>query len=220
MTLAALTLAVALQAQYSYSLKWEPKKGATLVYEYYLKDPETTVEATLEHKVTELTQDGSYTVTSRSLGALVRIAGNEFKDERPNEAKATYDSFGRLKELTEGTTGLEKYRSALLTKFVAPEKGVAVGTTWTYERPKDDPKGLAAIKIEYRVADHTADHVLVQFTFTELGGQHPQTATGTWWVSKSRERLWVPVRMEAKVKNFLGSPSENTDVRLVLRTPA
>jgi hypothetical protein len=217
MLTAALVLA---QAQLYYPLKWEPKKGATHVYEFFLKDKESSVEASVEHKVTDVSRDGSYSVRSRSLGALVRIAGSEIRDDRPNESTATFDDRGRLKEIKGGTTGLEKYRSALLTNFVCNtgDGGGDAGTTWTYERAKDEPSGLPACKIEYKITSaKKGDPIVeVQFTFTELGGEHPQMATGKWWVDCTTR---VPQKMEAKVKNFVGTQSGETEIKLVLRKP-
>jgi hypothetical protein len=208
------------QSQLYYPLKWEPKKGETHVYEFFLKDKDTSVEASVEHKVADVGRDGSYSIKSRSLGALVRIAGSDIRDDRPNESTATFDDRGRLKEIKGGSAGLEKYRHALLTKFVcnAGDGGGDVGTTWTYERAKDGPQGLPACKIEYKiVAAKKGDPIVeVQFTFTELGGEHPQSATGKWWIDCTTR---VPQKMEAKVKNFVGAQSGETEVRLVLRRP-
>lgn len=209
------------QSQLYFPLKWVPKKGEIHVYEFFLKDKEASVEASLEHKVTEVGKDGSYSVQSRSLGALVRIAGSEIRDDRPNESTATFDDRGRLKEIKGGTTGLEKYRSALLTNFVCNvgDGGGDNGTTWTYERAKDEPNGLPACRIVYKIVSaKMGDPIVeVQFTFTELGGEHPQTATGKWWIDCVTR---VPQKMEAKVKNFVGSQSGETEIRLVLRKPA
>lgn len=220
-TLAALTLATALHGQLYFPLKWEPKKGVAHVYEFFLKDKDTSVEAAVEHKVTEVGKDGSYTVQSRSLGAIVRIAGSDIRDDRPNEASATFDDRGRLKEIKGGTAGLEKYRSALLTHFVCNggDGGGDIGATWTYQRAKDEPKGLPACKIDYKItsASKGSPIVEVKFTFTELGGEFPQTATGTWWIDCVTR---VPQRMEAKVKNFAGIESAETEIKIVLRKPA
>ncbi len=220
MTLAALTLAFAVQGQLAYELKWKPRKGETHVYEIFIKDKDSSVEASVEHKVTEVKRDGSYTVQSRSLGAMVRTAGSDVRDDRPNEARATFDAFGRLVEMKEGTTGLAKYRSALLTKFVAPPTAGDLGMKWTYEREKDRPSGLAACKIEYTLLSAKDGMAEVQFKFTEMGGAFPQTATGTWWINITNKDTWLPVRMEAKVKNFAGGESPETELRLALRKPA
>lgn len=221
MPLLALTLALAAQGQLYYPLKWEPKRGETHVYELFIKDKDTSVEASVEHKVTQVGKDGSYTVQSRSLGALVRVAGSEIRDDRPNEAIASFDDRGRLKEIKGGSAGLEKYRSALLMRFVCNEAsgGGDIGAAWTYERPKDAPKGLPGCKVEYTIAayDSTTKLVRVNFVFTELGGEFPQTATGSWWIHVDTR---LPHRLDAKVKNFAGSQSAETEVKLALRKPA
>ena len=210
----ALILALAFQPQATYDLKWRPAKGDTLVYELFIKDKEMSVEASIERKVSKVDEQG-YTVESRSLGAFVRIAGSEIKDDRPNPASATFDPFGKLRDLKEGTTGLEKYRNVLLTTFVAPPQAVGVGGKWVYERPQDQPKGLAACVIEYRFEGVKDGFAQIAFTFTEKGGDHPQSATGTWWLDTSKK--WVPQKFEAKVKNFLGQDIAETEVRLALR---
>lgn len=210
----ALLLAVALHPQLSYELKWRPAKGDTLVYEFFLKDSEISVEASVEHKVGQV-DDGGYSVESRSLGALVRIAGSEIKDDRPNASTATFDPFGKLKEIKGGTDGLEKYRNLLLTSFVAPPRGVDLGGKWTYERQKDQPKGLAACVIEYQLVGVKEGLAEVKFKLTEKGGDFPQSATGTWWIDTSKK--WVAQKFEAKVKNFVGSENPETEVRFALR---
>lgn len=215
----SLLLAVAVHGQLSYTLKWEPKRGETHVYELFISDKDSSVEAAVEHKVTEVKSDGTYTVQSRSLGAFVRIGAEEVRDDRRNEARAVFDAFGGLIELKEGTTGLAKYRSALLTKFVAPPKAASSpNLKWTYEREKGRPAGLGAVTIEYEFTAIKDNQAEVKFKFTEKGGTHPQTATGTWWIEWSDMR-WLPVRMEAKVKNFVGSESPETTVTLALRRP-
>jgi len=216
MSLTALALALLLQ-QDAYALKWTPKTGETHVYEMFLKDKETAVEAVVEHKVTDTLSKGSYKVRSRSLGALVRFGANEVRDDRPNEATATFDSYGRLGEIEGGSAGLEKYRNALLSKFVAPQVPVKVGDKWTYERDKDAPQGLAGVMVQYTlkaVKDGVAE---VGVVFTERADKLPQTATGTWWINA---KTGVPERFEAKVKNFVGSETPETEVRIVLRKPA
>ena len=216
MSLTALALALLLQ-QDAYALKWTPKTGETHVYEMFLKDKETAVEAVVEHKVTTTTRNGSYKVRSRSLGALVRSGANEVRDDRPNEATATFDASGRLREIEGGTAGLAKYRSALLSKFVAPLAPVKVGDSWTYERDKDAPQGLASVMVQFTlkaVKDGVAEVAVV---FTEKAEKLPQTATGTWWINA---KTGVPERFEAKVKNFVGSDNPETEVRIVLRKPA
>jgi hypothetical protein len=216
MTLPALALAAALVQQDAYALKWQPKRGETHVYELFLSDKETSVEASVEHKVADVKPDGSYTVQSRSLGALVRLAGSEFRDDRPNEASASFDAYGRLIEVKDRTTGLEKVRNALLTRFVAPPVPVKPGDKWSCEREKDRPAGLAAVSVEYTfksVKDGVAE---VGFTFLEKGGQFPQSATGTWWVDT---KSGLPQRFEAKVKNFVGQEGPDTDVKIALRKP-
>jgi hypothetical protein len=216
MTLTALTFALAVHGQDALELRWRPKEGETHVYELLLKDKETSVEASVEHKVTDVRQDGGYEVRSRSLGAIVKLAGSEIKDDRPNEATATFDAFGRLGEIKGGSAGLEKVRNALLTRFVAPPAAVKPGDKWSSAREKDRPAGLAASTVEYTfkgVKDGLAE---VAFTFVEKGGSFPQSASGTWWVDA---KTGLPVKFEAKVKNFVGQESPETEVRLSLRRP-
>jgi hypothetical protein len=214
MPLAAFLLAVA--AQDAFALKWQPKKGETHVYELELKDKETGVEASVEHKVTETKPDGSYTVQSRSLGALVRIAGNEIRDDRPNEARATFDAQGRLKDIQRGSAGLEKYRNTVLMRFVAPDSPVKPGGKWSSLRPADQPKGLAAIRADYTFVAVKDGEAEVSFVLAEQGGAFPQTATGTWWIDAKSGQ---PLRMQAKVKNFAGQEGGETEVKLALRRP-
>jgi hypothetical protein len=211
----AIVLA-ALLHQEAYSLKWGPNEGETHVYELFIKDKETSVEASVEHKVTTVAKDGTYKVRSRSLGALIRFGAEEIRDDRPGESIATFDAFGQLQEISGGTAGLEKYRNALLMRFVAPQIPVKVNDAWTYARDAAKPTGLSAISVTYTlkaVKDSVAE---VAFAFTEKGGEFPQTATGTWWVDV---RNGLPQRLETRVKNFVGSENPETTVTLVLRKP-
>jgi hypothetical protein len=212
----SLLLAVAVHGQLSYSLKWEPKKGETHVYEIFIKDKETSVEAAVEHKVTEVKSDGTYTVQSRSLGALIRFGAEEIRDDRPSETTAEFDAFGQLQEISGGTAGPAKYRNALLMRFVAPHVPVKVNDAWTYARNTAKPTGLSAIGVTYSLKAVKDSIAEVTFVFTEKGGEFPQTATGTWWVDV---RNGLPQRLEAKVKNFVGSESPETTVTLALRRP-
>lgn len=211
--LSALAFA-AVMAQDSFTLKWVPSKGETHVYELFTKDAEMALEASIEHSVMSVGRDGSYEVRSKSLGAFLRFGAQEIRDDRPNEAIGKFDAFGRIQSLKEGTVGPEKYRHALLTRFVAPTKAVKPGDKWTDERPKDKFEGVGASTTQYTlkvVKDGVAE---VAFVFTEKGVDSPQTATGTWWVDA---RTGLPRRLEAKVKNFLGSENPNTDVTLALK---
>ncbi len=213
--LAALTLA-ALLNQDAYDLKWAPKKGEVHVYELFIKDKQMAIEAAIEHTVSAVGKDGGYEVKSKSLGAFLRFGAEEIRDNRPNEAVGKFDAFGRLLDLKEGTTGPEKYRSTLLTRFVAPPKAVKSGDKWSDVRAKGKFEGLDVTTTEYTlkaVKDGVAEVAIV---FTEKGGEFPQSATGTWWVDV---RNGLPHRLEAKVKNFVGSDNPMTDVTVALKLP-
>lgn len=211
----AIVLAALLQ-QEAYALKWKPNEGETHVYEIFIKDKETSVEAAVEHKVTGVAKDGAYKVRSRSLGALIRFGAEEIRDDRPSEATAAFDAFGQLQEISGGTAGPAKYRNALLMRFVAPHVPVKVNDAWTYSRNTAKPTGLSAIGVTYSLKAVKDSIAEVTFVFTEKGGEFPQTATGTWWVDV---RNGLPQRLEAKVKNFVGSENPETTVTLALRKP-
>ena len=218
MALTALILAAALAPQDAYALKWTPARGGVSVYDLFVDGAGGTmggsVEAALEHRVVDVRGDGSYSIRSRSLGAVVRMDGGEIKDDRPNVRTAKFDSFGHLVDIVGGKQELESYRQILLTRFVSPPGNVAVGGSWRYERETDRPRGLAGCRIEYTLLAVEEGSARVSFRFKELQGASPQTAEGIWWIDvKSGEAT----RMEAKVANYLGTPGAAADVRLTRR---
>ncbi|MCH8978719.1 MAG: hypothetical protein IH945_05690 [Armatimonadetes bacterium] len=218
MSLTALILAAALAPQDAYALKWRPERGGVSVYDLFVDGAGGTiggsVEAALEHRVVDVRSDGSYSIRSRSLGAIVRMDGGEIKDDRPNVRTAKFDSFGHLTELVGGRQELESYRQILLTTFVSPPGNVAVGGSWRYDREKERPKGLAACRIEYKLLAVEDGSARVSFRFTELEGTAAQTAEGTWWIDVKSGQA---TKMEAKVANYLGTSGASANVRLTRR---
>lgn len=215
MPLTALAFAFALH-QLVYPLRWEPKKGESFVYDYFLKDKETSVEAAIKRAVKGVKKDGSFEIESRSLGALVRTGASEVRDDRPNASTATFDPSGHLVAITGGIAGLAKYRFAILTSFVAPPKAVVPSDSWKSEREKDRPAGLSASSVTYTFKSVTDGVAEVGFVSTESSGAFPQSATGTWWIDA---RTGLALKFEAKVKNFVGSEGAETELRLTLRKP-
>lgn len=218
MALTVLILAAALVPQDAYALKWRPERGGLSVYDIFVDGAGGTmggsVEAALEHRVVDVRSDGSYSIRSRSLGAVVRTDGGEIKDDRPNLRTVKFDSFGHLIDVVGGKQGLESYRQILLTTFVSPPGKVAVGGSWRYEREKDRPKGLAGCRIEYTLLAVEEGSARVSFDYKELEGGSAQTAKGTWWIDVKSGQA---TKMEAKVANYLGTPGAAADVRLTRR---
>jgi len=218
MSLTALILAAALAPQDAYALRWTPRRGGLTVYDTLVDGAGGTVrgsiEAAVEHRVVDVRSDGSYSLRSRSLGAVVRVDGGETVDDRPKVRTAKFDSFGHLTNVVGARQGLETYRQILLTAFVAPPGDVAVGGSWRYEREKDRPKGLAACRIEYKLLSVEAGSARVSFRFKEMEGASAQTAEGMWWIDL---RSGLASKMEAKVSNYLGSPGASVSLRLTRR---
>lgn len=218
MPLTALILAAMLSPQDAYALKWEPVRGSVSVYDMLVDGAGGTIdgsiEAVLERRVEDVKGDGSYTIRSRSLGAVVRMDGGEIKDDRPNVRTAKFDSFGHLTEVVGSRQELQSYRQILLTMFVAPPGAVAIGGGWRYDREKDRPQGLAASRIEYKLLSVTDGSARVSFSYTELEGTVVQKAEGTWWIDVKSGQA---TKMVAKVTNYLGTAGASANVRFTRR---
>lgn len=213
-----LLLASTLLSQDTYALLWTPKKGEKAVYEIFVDNrvgkEGSSVEASLEYVVRGVSADGSYTVDGKSLGAILRLDGQELKDDRPNESSAKFGFSGDLIEITKGSRDIERYRQALLTRFIAPPASVKVTESWTYERKKDIPKGLGACKINFRLLSVVNGQARVAFDFKETGVESPMTAKGNWWIDIATGQ---PVRMSAQVLNYLGKADAKAAVRISRR---
>ena len=221
MALTALLVASTMLSQDTYALLWKPKEGEKTVYEFYLDYSDSSiggsVEASIEYVVSDVSANGSYLIVSRSLGAILRLQGQEIKDDRLNESTAKFGYSGDLIEIQKGTRDVERYRQALLTRFVAPPASVKLTESWSYERKKDRPKGLGACKVDFRLVSVSNGQAHVSFTFTESGVESPMTAKGDWWIDTATGQ---PVLMSAKVENYLGKKGAEANVRIIRRETA
>lgn len=200
------------------SFAWKPEKGNVAIYDFFMEGKDAkmngSVEAALERKVTEVKKDGSYKMTSRVLGSIVRIAGNEIKDETTHETTASFDSLGRLKEITGEKGGAEPYRHALLTQFVRPEMGIEPKGSWRYESVITLIAGLGKVTIQYTFNNVERGVASIGFVFVESEVSNGQKSSGTWWIDVKTGEI---EKMEAKVNNYVGSPGSIANVRLVRR---
>ncbi len=220
MLLTTLCLLTCLTNDEALTFAWKPVKGSMATYDFFMegKDAKTngSVEAAIERKVVEVKKDGSYKIVSRVLGSIVRIAGSEIKDETTHETTATFDSFGRLKELKGEKGGAERYRHALLTQFVRPESAIDIKGTWRYESKVPKVEGLGSVSVLYTFNAIEGGVATVGFVFVESEVPDGQKATGTWWIDVKSGEI---EKMEARVTNYVGSPGSVANVRLVRRKP-
>lgn len=189
------------------SLRWHPTKGDRFSYEFVLKaDMDgTPYEATslVSTTVTEVRADGGYTVKSERRGSLVRVGSNETRDDRTATTTARHNGDGRLVSM-QGQDGIEAYRFASFTKFVAPPMPVKTGDSWRIVHEKDRPQGAPSYETRYVYEKATASEkgktAEISFTMKETSGSNPRTATGKWHIDLS---TGLPISMEGKATGLL-----------------
>ncbi len=189
------------------SLRWHPVKGDQFSYEFVVKTDigGTPYEATslVSSTVTEVRADESYTIKSERRGSLVRVGANETRDDRVSTTTARHNADGRLVSM-QGQEGIEGYRFASFTKFVAPPMPVKTGDSWRIVHEKDRPQGAPSYETTYRFekinASEKGKTAEISFAMKETSGANVRTANGKWIVDMA---TGLPISMEAKATGLI-----------------
>ncbi|MCH7904392.1 MAG: hypothetical protein IH944_07470 [Armatimonadetes bacterium] len=202
----------------AFALRWMPKVGEKQVFEIFLSieapdSPALVVEAAMESEVIKVSPK-EYAVRTRSLGALFGSGGQQTRDDRPNTREIRFTNLGELIEIASGNKAVASYQQAMLTRFISPENPPRIREGWVVERKKDNPKGLAQNRIEYKLLGIEQGGAKVSFSFREIGPSSPQSAEGHWWVDVATGQ---PNRMECTVKNFLGVAGSTATIKMTRR---
>lgn len=202
----------------AFALRWMPKVGEKQVFEMFLSietpgSPVLSVEVAVETEVIKVSPK-EYTTRTKSLGSLVDSGGRQTRDDRPKTREIRFTNLGELIEIVSGNAAVASYQQAMLTRFISPENLPRVREGWVVERKKDNPKGLAQNRIEYKLVGIEQGGAKVSFSFREIGPSSPQSAEGFWWVEIATGQ---PNRMECTVKNFLGVAGTTATIKMTRR---
>lgn len=193
-----------LQGSDTHSLRWYPKAGDKLSYEMSVKSSggPTTFEAVgvVEFEVTAGAGQAGYSIKSTSKGMLVKMMGEEVRDDRQNPVLAKHGPDGRIVSLKTDTGDIETYRMGAITKFVGPPMPVKVGDSWRYVRERERPAGVPAWETSYKfekiVEAGGKRYAEVSFIQRETSGDKPRSGQGSWRIELS---TGIPESLEAKV---------------------
>lgn len=204
LTLAFFTLASTianLPVEDAYALQWMPTKGQTLDIAMAIKGTEggqqLLIDAAVKQTVDSVSKDG-YQMTSESLGAIVRIAGQEIRDDRKTKTVVKYFPNGAVKEFGKMDDKGESMRIAVATRFIAPSVPTKVGDGWLYVYPeKGDFPGA---RMSFGLKSVENGIATVTFIFGTDRREKPYAGRGTWKID-TNTGLWVS--LDATIEAWL-----------------
>ncbi|MFM9872317.1 MAG: hypothetical protein ACKVQS_02490 [Fimbriimonadaceae bacterium] len=176
----------------SYALRWVPTQGETLTYTMHAlsqdKENLMELEASLKQTIT-LKDDHGYLVETQNLGALMRVGGQDIRDNRGSKSEVVFTSRGAVATVKLGENDDEKnqWTFAVSRAFVAPEKSVAVGDGWQYEYKS---KGaFEGARMTYSFESLKDGKAKVSFIMGGPGRERPQLGSGHWMID-AKSGLW------------------------------
>jgi len=223
-SLAGLALVGGAQDAVKHSLRFKPTVGQEArmrsSININLEGEEVQFTSILRVKVTEVDKDGSFTLEEEAVEVKIFVSGTEIPvddDMKKSAAGASrVDARGVVKELTGGEIAAPDYRLSNLMSFVAPEKDVAVGDSWTYEHPASTKTGAVKARSEFKfekietVGGHEC--AVVKVEFKELEGENPSSMSGTFSI-RLKDGQTVKLVGNAK-KVLLDQEMEPVDIAL------
>lgn len=207
MTLFAVAV-LAVQSE-TYSLRWQPAKGAVVRYRFAAKTIESEdkfeMEAVMEHTVTAVNRDG-YTVKSVTKDALLRTGLGEIRDARQDPAVVRFLSTGAVGKVEQAKDTAATFRFLAFVRFIAPPAPVAVGGTWSHSYPA--AKKFGGAKLGFTLDSVKEGRAVVHFSVDEAGSELVGKGTGTFTINLKDNSL---AEFHATIENWL-VPGAKTEV--------
>ncbi len=173
-------------------------------------ESQDSVVGQVRQKVTTAGRSG-YTVESVSLGALVRIAGAETRDERENRTVIEFAHNGAVIKVVKAGDAASTFRNASLTRFVSPPSAVEVGGSWQQVYPST--AAFVGARITYKLVAVEGDSAKVDFSYSEDDREKPALATGQFVVSVGSGRV---AAMSARLARPLTEGAKITSISMKL----
>ncbi|MCW5937147.1 MAG: hypothetical protein KIT11_07570 [Fimbriimonadaceae bacterium] len=206
---AVLAIGSIAMAQDKVLLKRVAKPGETfkysLVVDTELNGTPITYKATVQDKILEAKDDGSYKISTEQTNAKVVMDGNEM--DTPTDVGAlstsTVEASGRIADMDGDMVSADAFRMATLEAIVWPKQEVGPGDKWQVKVEKNDRQGVVASVLDYELLGFedfgSRKAVKLGYSSKELEGSDPAMAKGTIWVelgtglTLKRESEWTNV---------------------------
>jgi len=208
----ALVLAVGDQG---YRLIRSPRVGQEnrlrLTAEIDLLGTSATFSAVVIEKVTAVDASGNYTIESRQTEATTSYGGKESKVADTGTRSAIYLPTGELKEIKVGGQNTADIRLARLGGFVAPDRELKPGESWSHTYTTSGEGGVGG-KADYKLVKteilESRAAAIVEMKYAETSGASPASAVGKAWIDIGTGEI---LRLESTWKN---APLMGPDVPL------
>jgi len=192
----------------SYALRWSPRMGESLTYtmravSHDAENP-MEIEASLKQTVTVL-DDHGYLIESMNLGALMRVGGQDIRDNRGSKSELVFTKRGAVATVKLGKNDDEQnqWMFAVARAFVAPDKPVEVGGGWQYEYPA---KGaFEGARLTYNMESLSDGNAKVNFVLGGPGRERPELGKG-YWLIDAKSGLWQS--MEGEFVGLFGATAK------------
>lgn len=167
--------------------------------EWRLTNGSLTTEMSSEQTrtVTQVFEDGRYTIHTVSDGTTMKLGGRTVRDDRRTELDLVIGPRGNILQFVNASTIGLPARIAGFNCFIAPTSPLQKGETWSVARA-GSADGLAASRLDYTLAKCSKDEAMVEFQFKETTGEGAQ-GTGTWTIDLAHHE---PRRLEIKLTGF------------------
>lgn len=188
-----------------YRLVRIPKVGQEsrlrLTAEIDLLGSSATFTAIVIEKVIAVDAAGNYTIESRQTEAKTAYGGKELKVADTGTRSAVYLPTGELKEIMVRGQNTADVRLARLGGFVAPDRELKPGESWSHTYATAGEGGIAG-KADYKllkteILDGRAA-AIVEMKYLESSGASPASALGKAWIDVGNGEI---LRLESEWRN-------------------
>lgn len=193
-----------------YALKWLPKKDESFTYtmKAVSHDPENPmeIEASLKQSIQVVDEHG-YLAETVNLGALMRVGGQDIRDNRGTKTELVLTSRGAVAtvKLGENADEVNQWMFAISRAFVAPEKSVEVGDSWQFEyKAKGKFEGA---RLSYNFVALESGKASIKFMLGGSGRERPELGKGQ-WVIDAKSGQWDS--MEGQFDGLFGANGKVT----------
>lgn len=203
--LLAATSAFALAFLTSVNLQFSPKPGDTFKYKMTgrleMMGSVAQISADLEIRVTAVSNDRSYAMTSSQRNMQAVVAGQTINPPDSSNISVNKPN-GEVLELKAEAVDASAWRMMMLKRFIYPTKNVDVGDEWTSSVVADTKKGtvaaLSTFKLESLEKIGNRSTAKVKVSFQEKEGATPASSDGYVWIDTSDGSM---VRTESNWRN-------------------
>ena len=177
------------------SVKRLAKKDAIFKYEMNATvdvlgiSTQAVIKAVSSEKITNVAEDGSYSIEETQLSASMTINNQTRDDVKAETLTTTFSPDGRVVTVEGSSDAVNSRRIANMGVIIDPGKPLAVGEKWVAEIKEDAAKNVIGVQASYEILAEEkvgdVDTIKVKASLKESTGSAPLSCEATYWIDKA-----------------------------------